>query len=582
MLCELRIGGDNKASQTVFPGSTHVSGEKIAWQSDGPPPEVSFQVLKQAVVELAVACVVTRGWKCGNRHEASLRLGGLLARVGWSIERIENFVGTIARAADDDDVDDRTRTARYAAEGYAQNENAYGLPGFKELFGNEEGDAVASWLGYREAEGDSDLEHMNERYCVVQVAGKVRVLAFEERSGSGLGKRYAPVFYTFVDFRNLLCNQTVRVGDATVPLAQWWLRHPRRREYRGLVFHPGAPAVVDGCLNLWRRWGVEPRPGEWGRMRHHIEEVLAGGDAALAEYIIKWTAWAFQHPGEVPEVALVFKGGKGAGKGIFGRALCEIFGQHGIQISSTIHLAGRFNAHLADCAMLFADEAYWPGDKSAEGTLKRLITEPRLFIERKGIDGFEVENCIHLVMASNDEWVVPASIDERRFVVSRVSDHRRGDAAYFAELVKELREGGLAAMLHDLLATDLGSWHPRQIVKTAALREQQQHSLSGEDEWWLGLLQEGVLPRHEISAHSNPRRARSCDLLDHARKAVLRLRHLSPHALGHYLRKRGCRLCKTDVRRWEFPPLREARALWDEELSGVEWSDAEEWELERM
>jgi hypothetical protein len=83
--------------------------------------------------------------------------------------------------------------------------------------------------------------------------------------------------------------------------------------------------------------------------------------------------------------------------------------------------------------------AYWPGDKSAEGTLKRLITEPRLFIERKGIDGFEVENCIHLVMASNDEWVVPASIDERRFVVSRVSDHRRGDAAYFAELVKELR-----------------------------------------------------------------------------------------------------------------------------------------------
>jgi hypothetical protein len=74
-------------------------------------------------------------------------------------------------------------------------------------------------------------------------------------------------------------------------------------------------------------------------------------------------------------------------------------------------------------------------------------------------------------------------------------------------------------MLHDLLATDLGFWHPRQIVKTAALREQQQHSLSGEDEWWLGLLQEGVLPRHEISAHSNPRRARSCDLLDHARKS---------------------------------------------------------------
>jgi hypothetical protein len=81
----------------------------------------------------------------------------------------------------------------------------------------------------------------------------------------------------------------------------------------------------------------------------------------LAEYIIKWTAWAFQHPGEVPEVALVFKGGKGAGKGIFGRALCEIFGQHVIQISSTIHHGRRFNAHLADCAMLFADDGILAG-----------------------------------------------------------------------------------------------------------------------------------------------------------------------------------------------------------------------------
>jgi len=138
-------------------------------------------------------------------------------------------------------------------------------------------------------------------------------------------------------------------------------------------------------------------------------------------------------------------------------------------------------------------------------------------------------------------------------------------------------------MLQDLLMKDLGSWHPRQIVKTASLREQQQQSLSGEDEWWLELLQEGVLPRNENTIGTNPRRARSRDLLIHARKAVPRLRHLSPHALGHYLRKRGCRLCKgSDVRSWEFPPLKEARALWDEELPVMEWCDVEDWELDPM
>ena len=71
------------------------------------------------------------------------------------------------------------------------------------------------------------------------------------------------------------------------------------------------------------------------------------------------------------------------GKGTLGNALVRIFGQHATHISSVDHLAGRFNAHLRDACFLFADEAWWPGDKSAEGTLKRLITEPTLFIEAK-------------------------------------------------------------------------------------------------------------------------------------------------------------------------------------------------------
>ncbi len=38
MLVELRIGGAGKASQTVFPGSVHQSGELIEWDEDGEPP----------------------------------------------------------------------------------------------------------------------------------------------------------------------------------------------------------------------------------------------------------------------------------------------------------------------------------------------------------------------------------------------------------------------------------------------------------------------------------------------------------------------------------------------------------------
>ena len=50
------------------------------------------------------------------------------------------------------------------------------------------------------------------------------------------------------------------------------------------------------------------------------------------------------------------------------------------------HLVGHFNAHLQHCSVLFADEAFFAGDRSHESVLKGLITEETLLIEPKGVD----------------------------------------------------------------------------------------------------------------------------------------------------------------------------------------------------
>src|SRR5262249_59373668 len=82
------------------------------------------------------------------------------------------------------------------------------------------------------------------------------------------------------------------------------------------------------------------------------------------------------------------------------------------------------------------------------------------------------------MMASNNDWVVPAGEHERRFVVQKVSNVHRQDPAWFGPLYKKMREAGYEAMLFDLLARDLGDWHPRDIVRTTALVDQQMKSLS--------------------------------------------------------------------------------------------------------
>jgi hypothetical protein len=265
-------------------------------------------------------------------------------------------------------------------------------------------------------------------------------------------------------------------------------------------------------FSLWRGWGAEPEPGDWSLMQQHIREVLASDDEEHEQYILNFAAWSVQHPGTPAEVALVFKGPEGTGRGIFGRAMCRIFGQHAHQISSIKHLTGDFNKHLRDCCLLFADEAFWPGFRNQEGTLKRLITEPTLFIEPKGLDPFEVKNRIHLIMVSNNRWVVPASMDARRFVMFEVAEHRKQDPSWFKPLYQQMEAGGYAAMLHDLLQRDLQDWHPRQIVKTVALYIQQMLSLDSLDPfdaWWYALLKDGILPgyaRREEGGSKRPLR----------------------------------------------------------------------------
>ena len=411
---------------------------------------------------------------------------------------------------------------------------------------------------------DDLLRNLNDKYMVVPDGGKSRVLTFDRfvrTVGSRTYVRQVPTFYAFSDFRNLLMHRKARVWNPNTekfsypPLGKWWLDQRGRRQYEGVVFDPCGPAVVDGRLNLWRGWGVEPKPGDWSLMREHIRVVLANGDQAADEYNKKWMAWSVQHPAERAETVIVHKGKRGTGKGTVGNALMVLFGQHGVHISSTDHVAGRFNAHLRDCCFLFADEAYWPGNKAAEGTLQRVITEPELFIEAKGRDGVTVPNLLHIMMASNEDWVVPAGEYERRYAVFEVSERYRQDKKWFGPLYRQLENGGYAAMLLDLLNYDLGDWHPRELLRTPALLDQQKLSLNPFDSWWVQLLETGELEgadpnapycavsnayTEDVSYDGHIRTVKHDGLYDQARAIEPRLKGRSDHVLGQFLKKQGC------------------------------------------
>jgi hypothetical protein len=241
------------------------------------------------------------------------------------------------------------------------------------------------------------------------------------------------------------------------------------------------------------RFIVKPEPGDWSLMQDHIRHVICAGIEPLAEYVFNYIARMFQQPDKPGEVAIVLRGGRGVGKGIFLNWLLRAWGQHGVHISNAKHLVGNFNAHLRDCVMLFADEAFFAGDRSHEGVLKALITEPTLPIEGKHQNLVEVINMLHVFMSSNSDWVVPAAIDERRFCVSDVADNRVGQPGYFAAITAQMENGGLAAMIWDMLHRDISGFDVRAVPQTAALKIQKTLTLDSLERWWLSVLSRGFL-----------------------------------------------------------------------------------------
>lgn len=346
--------------------------------------------------------------------------------------------------------------------------------------------------------GDTLVAELNERHAVVREMGKTVVLNEE---WDHVLKRQVLTRSSFASFKNYYSNRHVPIALGrgkfqSAPLGKYWLEHPARRQYRGIGFDPSGK--LQGCYNLWRGFAVEPKEGDWSLFRDHILDNICSGDVGLFNYVLGWMAHCVQRPGSPGEVALVLRGRRGVGKSLFGRLFGGLFGQHYVHVSNGRHLSGNFNAHLEDAILVFADEAFWAHDRRGEGTLKMLITEPVLPIEGKGRNVRFARNVVHLLIASNSDWIIPAGLDERRFCVIDVNDTRAQDRAYFAAVVAQMSGGGSEAMLHDLMRHNLSRFDIAEVPQTSALAEQKLLSMKPHEKWWYEKLMDGrLLPDHD-------------------------------------------------------------------------------------
>lgn len=349
------------------------------------------------------------------------------------------------------------------------------------------------------------IRRLNLDHALVKVGSDARILKEYRKNGridhviymktSTFGDVFLPEKYMFP--APIVTDPSREKPTSIAPI---WMNSKKRREFEQLVFDPRPQQRkpdVEGLpdYNLYRGFAIAPatlaRPASGcSLLLKHIYDNIADGNEAWGDWIIAWLAQQIQEPWNKLGTCLVLIGKEGVGKSILGLVMKRILGTHHVTASDAHSILSNFNSSLATAMFVQMEEAFWAGDKRAQGALFHLITGETIRLEPKGVDATEIQNYARIMITTNSDWAVPAGLDARRFGVFRVGDAHMQDRPYFARLVGQLEDGGYEAFLQYLMAYDWKRENPAVPPTTPALIEQKHATMGAIEQFVLELLDE--------------------------------------------------------------------------------------------
>lgn len=442
------------------------------------------------------------------------------------------------------------------------------------------------------------VREMNERYGIWTHGSTTRIIVkqpLEEEALTTLGKG------AFLDrLKPEKFPEENGNGETKLrPKGPYWLGHQYAAHYHQVIFDPTKPpGEVGKSWNMWQGFAVEPKPGDWSLLQHHILVNICGGNEEYAAWMMNWMALGLQQPGLVIGTAPVLKGLPGTGKGVLANLYGHLWGVHYVSVTKDDHVSGRFNQHLEARRLVYVDEAMFGGDRKNAGVIKTMLTEPRIMIERKGVDPVWLDNHMIFIVTSNENSTVPADIGDRRWQAIKVADTHRGDRAYFGAIFAQMRSGGYEAMMHDLLKRDISVGpDPQVTIRTPELFDEIIQAQGPTPRYLYQVLDAGYLPQPDApgngpgittiaAMYDDMKRSQPNTQFIHQTLFGRDIRKVLPGLTkvqsGQYITGRDAmgRVITERSTRYHFPSLLECRRAFERYIGqDIPWSnDLSEWQ----
>lgn len=266
-------------------------------------------------------------------------------------------------------------------------------------------------------------------------------------------------------------------GVKALEVLKAWRQDPMVQEQRlnSLEYIPGGPDIVGHRFNTFKDVSVPAMSGvDMSFFLDHVRDNLCNGNVAYFEYLMKWLAHLVQTPAHRPLTGIAIIGDQGTGKGIFIDFIARMLGgRRNCNTTTSAKDTKSFNTAVGSKLLVVFDEATFSGDHEQSDFMKKLVTEPYVRIEPKGIDAYEVENYARCFITSNNmESAVPADIGARRWLIIECRS-MQGKSDWLRDLANKIGNNGeqhpdavpyfVNGFKHYLTTLDLRTFNPQDL-----------------------------------------------------------------------------------------------------------------------
>ena len=246
-------------------------------------------------------------------------------------------------------------------------------------------------------------------------------------------------------------------GFNTLPFINKWVgfTHNIRRK-DDVDIYPNSKDCPENIFNLWRPFAMEllsepytHKQTELNFILHHIK-ILCNHDENVYDYFIKWIAQMIQYP-HIKTIMPTFISGEGAGKGTLFKLFEKMLGNEKVfeTTNPSRDVWGDFNGMMCNCFLVNLNELSKKDTMEAEGKIKGLITDNTLAINQKGVPQYKIKSYHRFITTTNKEEPINSTNGDRRNLIIRSSDEKKGDYIYFEMMHNYLEDNDVIRTCYD-------------------------------------------------------------------------------------------------------------------------------------